>query len=152
MASQALNLIQKKTPELEFKKTASDPSASVDPSFLSEPPIDPKTKLRLLGRYGKVAAEVIANCDPSEFSFVRSSPNLWAELRWAARCEGIVHLEDLLLRRIRLGTLLPDGGIEVIERIKAIVKEELGWDENLWEIELRDYKVLLEKSYSMKVL
>lgn len=152
MASQALNLIKREIPELEYRKAVSNTSASVDPSFLSEAPIDPRTKLRLLGRYGNVAAEVIANCDPSEFSFVRSSPNLWVELRWAAQSEGIVHLEDLLLRRVRLGTLLPNGGIEVIERIKAIVKQEMGWDENLWEMELRDYKVLLEKSYSMKFL
>jgi glycerol-3-phosphate dehydrogenase len=35
-----------------------------------------------------------------ELSPVESSSNLWAEIRWAAKSEGIVHLEDLLLRRV----------------------------------------------------
>jgi glycerol-3-phosphate dehydrogenase len=35
-----------------------------------------------------------------ELSHVESSSILWAEIRWAVRAEGIVHLEDLLLRRV----------------------------------------------------
>jgi glycerol-3-phosphate dehydrogenase len=97
------------------------------------------------------AAERITNSDPSELTSIGSSPNLWAEIRWAARAEGIVHLEDLLLRRVRLGILLPAGGIEVIGKIKKIVKEELGWNENRWEMEFRNYKLLLERSYSKKL-
>ena len=42
---------------------------------------------------------------------IDSAPALWAELRWAARDEGVVHLDDLLLRRVRLGLLLPQGGV-----------------------------------------
>ena len=36
-------------------------------------------------------------------------PTLWAELKWAARHEQVVHLDDLLLRRTRIGSLLPHG-------------------------------------------
>jgi len=32
-------------------------------------------------------------------------------LRWAARAEAVSHLDDLLLRRVRLGLLLPGGGV-----------------------------------------
>ena len=151
MARQAIKLLRKNIPGLQFKKTISTTSTSVDPPLLSEAPIDQKTKIRLAGRYGLEAAERITNSDPSELTSIGSSPNLWAEIRWAARAEGIVHLEDLLLRRVRLGILLPAGGIEVIGKIKKIVKEELGWNENRWEMEFRNYKLLLERSYSKKL-
>ena len=36
---------------------------------------------------------------------------LWSELRFAARDEAVVHLEDLLLRRARLGLLAENGGM-----------------------------------------
>jgi glycerol-3-phosphate dehydrogenase len=151
MARQAIKLLRKNIPDLQFKKTISTTSTSIDPPLLSEAPIDQKTKIRLAGRYGLEAAERITNSDPSELTSIGSSPNLWAEIRWAARAEGIVHLEDLLLRRVRLGILLPAGGIEVIGKIKKIVKEELGWNENRWEMEFRNYKLLLERSYSKKL-
>ena len=41
---------------------------------------------------------------------IPGTETLWAELRWAARAEAVVHLEDLLLRRTRLGLLLRGGG------------------------------------------
>jgi glycerol-3-phosphate dehydrogenase len=64
---------------------------------------------------------------------------LWAELRWAARNEGVVHLDDLLLRRVRLGLLLPVGGLPWLELIRAIVQPELGWDDERWAEETAVY-------------
>jgi glycerol-3-phosphate dehydrogenase len=43
------------------------------------------------------------------WSTIPNTNVLWAELRWAARSEGVVHLDDLLLRRVRLGLLLAAG-------------------------------------------
>ena len=37
-----------------------------------------------------------------------------AECRWAARMESVVHLDDLLLRRTRLGSLLAGGGESIL--------------------------------------
>ncbi|MDF5909243.1 glycerol-3-phosphate dehydrogenase C-terminal domain-containing protein [Pseudomonas aeruginosa] len=41
---------------------------------------------------------------------VGASETLWAELAFAAEAEMVLHLDDLLLRRTRLGLLLPGGG------------------------------------------
>ncbi len=41
---------------------------------------------------------------------IPGTPYAWGELRWAARNEAVVHLDDLLLRRTRIGLLLPKGG------------------------------------------
>lgn len=150
MAKQAINLLIKKIPDLKDRNSPPPKSISINPELQSEIPIDQKSKLRLLGRYGIDAPEIIEISDPSELSFIGSTPNLWVEIRWAARAEGVVHLEDLLLRRVRLGNVLPSGGMEVIERIKQIVIKELDWGEELWEKELRNYKLLLEESYSIE--
>jgi glycerol-3-phosphate dehydrogenase len=64
---------------------------------------------------------------------------LWVELRWAARNEGVIHLDDLLLRRVRLGLLLPEGGLPWLNQIRAIVQPELGWDDERWRAEAAEY-------------
>jgi glycerol-3-phosphate dehydrogenase len=74
---------------------------------------------------------------------------LWAELRWAARAEAVVHLDDLLLRRVRLGHLLPEGGAEVLPRIRAICQPELGWDDDRWASEEASYLDLWRTCYSL---
>ena len=39
------------------------------------------------------------------------------------------HLDDLLLRRVRLGLQLPEGGAALLPELRAICQEELGWDD-----------------------
>jgi glycerol-3-phosphate dehydrogenase len=76
------------------------------------------------------------------------SPSLWAELRWAARSEGVVHLDDLLARRVRLNINLPGGGINELAKIREIVQPELGWSDERWEEEAGRYKGIWEDYYS----
>jgi glycerol-3-phosphate dehydrogenase len=75
---------------------------------------------------------------------------LWAELRQAARAEGVVHLDDLLLRRVRLGLLAPNGGLDQIERIRGLVQFELGWDDARWQAEVDSYAQLWRTSYRFR--
>jgi glycerol-3-phosphate dehydrogenase len=62
----------------------------------------------------------------------------------------VVHLDDLLLRRVRLGLLLPNGGLDIIDRIRRIVQSELDWDDAHWEQEVTAYAQLWQKAYSNK--
>ena len=94
---------------------------------------------RLAGRHGAAAAEVVRGARPGELEPIAGTPWLWAELRHAARAEGVVRLEDLLLRRVRVGLLLPDGGASLLPRVRAICREELAWDDGRWAMEERDY-------------
>jgi hypothetical protein len=55
----------------------------------------------------------------------------------------------LLLRRVRLGHLLPGGGEAVLARIRAICQPELGWDDAKWEKEEAAYRDLWHKCYSL---
>jgi glycerol-3-phosphate dehydrogenase len=109
--------------------------------------LDASARLWLIGRHGADAPAVLAAANAGECTTISDSPALWAELRWAARAEGVVHLDDLLLRRVRLGLLLPQGGIPLLEHIRAVVQHELGWDDARWEEEARQYTDLWHASY-----
>ncbi len=104
---------------------------------------------RLLGRYGAAAPAVVAAAHPGELASVPGTLTLWAELRWAARAEGVLHLDDLLLRRTRLGLLLPQGGAELLPRIRTICQPELGWDDGRWQAEAEAYQALWQRCYSL---
>jgi glycerol-3-phosphate dehydrogenase len=111
--------------------------------------LGPAGRLRLLGRYGAEASQLLAAAQASELDAIGASPALWAELRWAARAEGVVHLADLLLRRVRLGLLLPEGGQPWLEQIRPIVQPELGWDDGRWQAEVIGYGRLWRSCYSL---
>ncbi len=106
-------------------------------------------RLRLLGRYGVDACDVVNAAESGELTHVDEAMALWAELRYAARAEGVLHLDDLLLRRVRIGLLLPRGGMEQIARVRTIAQKELGWDDARWECEAAEYARLWEKCYSI---
>jgi len=79
---------------------------------------------------------------------IGDSPSLWAELRWAARAEGVVHLDDLLARRLCLAINLLGGGLAQMDRIRAIVQPELGWDDKRWGEEETKYRETWQRYYS----
>jgi len=115
------------------------------------PPVDLGHGLRrrLRGRYGRYAAQVIGLKENDDMERIPGTDTVWAEVRWAARGEAVVHLEDLLLRRTRLGLLLKKGGTGYLDRIGHICREELGWDLNRWEDEVASYKRLWEECYGL---
>jgi glycerol-3-phosphate dehydrogenase len=148
MACQALNLLNKKIKELQCSQPKGSMLESPDPKLLTEFMPDKSKLIRIIGRYGHDAEGLLKSADPSSLTTVGSTPNLWAEVRWAAQAEGIIHLDDLLLRRVRLGILLPDKSMSITHDIKGIIQKELGWDEARWDGELSNYNHLLKQSYS----
>ncbi len=110
--------------------------------------LEPASARYLAGRHGLETREVLAATQAGERESIPPLQNIWAELRWAAREEGVLYLSDLLLRRVRLGLLLPDGAAGVMERVRAIVQPELGWDDAEWQRELSDYRATWKKYYS----
>jgi len=100
---------------------------------------------RLNGRYGAAAPQLLSR--PAELAPVPGTPVLWAELRHGARAERVVRLEDLMLRRTRLGLLLPEGGAEHLPRVERICREELGWDARRWREEQAAYRALWRRCY-----
>ncbi|HOD44463.1 MAG TPA: glycerol-3-phosphate dehydrogenase/oxidase [Anaerolineaceae bacterium] len=113
-----------------------------------ETDLDPAEKLRLLGRYGTDAPSLLETSRVEDLEHVCQTPTLWAELGWAAKAEQVVHLEDLLLRRTRLGLLLPDGGLEDLPRIRELCQPALGWTDEQWSVEEQAYQNTWRQAYA----
>jgi glycerol-3-phosphate dehydrogenase len=129
---------------------AGDPIFSkVERQRLVQAGLDCKFTQRLLGRYGMVAEDVFKCAGEGELSPIPGTDTLWVELRWAARNEAVVHLEDLLLRRTRLGILLEEGGMKLFDRIKPICQQELGWNDDQWNHEVETYCNLWHQCHSV---
>ena len=110
-------------------------------------PNNPAWGQRLLGRYGDMAGTMLAAGSNQEHSLIGDTEFCLAECRWAARHESVRHLDDLLLRRTRLGMCLANGGEAIFPEIKAICCTELGWTDTLWDAELARYKTIWKQFY-----
>lgn len=103
------------------------------------PGLDTAAARRLAGRHGRAAASVVSGARPGELEAIPGTPYLWAELRQAVRAEKVVRLDDLLLRRVRAGILLPDGGASLLPRLREVCAGELAWDDGRWSMEEQAY-------------
>jgi glycerol-3-phosphate dehydrogenase len=101
--------------------------------------LDPAAWERLSGRYGKAALLVVADAAKEDLEPIPGTRTLWAELAYAARHESVRHLSDLLLRRVRIGLLLPEGGMAHMGRIERLCRTGLGWKKNRWRREVKQY-------------
>jgi glycerol-3-phosphate dehydrogenase len=114
------------------------------------PPRVPASMLRrLAGRHGAHAQALLDAAQEGELETVPGTETPWAELRWAARAEAVQHLDDLLLRRTRLGLQLRDGGEGQLDRVRAICQPELGWLDATWDAELAAYLALWRAHHSL---
>ena len=109
----------------------------------------PMAKRRLQARYGAQAATFAALAQTGDWRWVAGSNTLWLEVRIAARLEDVVHLDDLLLRRTRLGLLLPHGAAACMDGVKTICQIELEWTDTQWHAELVRYQALIARCYSL---
>jgi glycerol-3-phosphate dehydrogenase len=147
MAQQALRAVRSYLPEhsrLGSEERVLDPL----PPEASLCDVPPDLRLRLMGRYGTEACALVEAAQAGEMQAAAPSPSLWAELRWAARSEGVVHLDDLLARRVRFNINLPGGGANEMPRIRKICQPELGWNDERWEQEEKTYRDTWSTYYS----
>lgn len=104
---------------------------------------------RLVARLGDLAPQARAAAKAGELEAIAPTPTLWAELRWAFRAEEIMHLEDAMLRRTRLGILLPEGGAAILGRVRDIALAEAGWDDARWRAEEERYRALIARCHAL---
>lgn len=125
------------------------------PVFASTSPLKYHRRLsvsqsaRLQGRYGAQAQALVDAAQDGELETIAGTESVWAQLRWAARCEAVQHLEDLLLRRTRIGLQLRGGGVAILPRVRGICQPELGWTDERWDAEQTAYLALWQSHYSL---
>jgi glycerol-3-phosphate dehydrogenase len=103
--------------------------------------------LMMAGRLGRDVTAFFKESEPDQLHPIETMSQLWAELTWAAKNEAVVHLDDLLLRRVRMGILLPNGGLDHIAKIQNLVQDPLGWTEKIWIDEVARYQSIWHENY-----
>ncbi|MDX1787230.1 MAG: glycerol-3-phosphate dehydrogenase/oxidase [Psychrobacter sp.] len=144
---------------LAFNETDSKELGSLTTAvFSNQPPTNPKfstltppLQQRLQGFYGLQLDTLLELAHDEDLAYVTDSNTIWAEIRFAARHEQVIHLDDLLLRRTRLGLILPHGAMTplISTRLKQICQQELGWDEQKWQQEVARYQDLWQRYYHL---
>lgn len=135
----------KRYPEGEFDEQIFSPYQAQNKKLAS---LTPYTQKRLQGHYGMDVDALLELAKEDELSLIPGTRTLWAEVRWAAAYESVIHLDDLLLRRTRLGLLLEQGGLIYEEKIRDICRNELKWSEQKWQDEKARYQDIWSKHYS----
>ena len=104
---------------------------------------------RLLGRFGAPGWRCCARPRRPILETDAGTATPWAELHWALRHEQVRFLDDLLLRRTRLGLLLPAGGAELLPRLEPIAREALGWSAGEWRDQCDRYARIIDQCYQV---
>ncbi|MGB3829818.1 MAG: glycerol-3-phosphate dehydrogenase/oxidase [Ornithinimicrobium sp.] len=97
----------------------------------------------LLHRYGSMMYELLELIeeDPSLAQPLTEAPAyLRAEIAYACSHEGVLHMEDLMMRRTRLIYEIKHKGVDALPEIAAIAAEVLGWDSAKEEAEITSYR------------
>lgn len=76
-------------------------------------------------------------------------PALLDALDWALANEMVLHLDDLLLRRVRVGCTQPHGARALLPQVRALCQARLGWDDARWASEQSRYLDIVARAYSL---
>lgn len=103
----------------------------------------------LTNRYGRPFLDWlgrIEECDYTPFCGTLITP---LEIYYTAEHESVVHLDDLLLRRVRLGLVRRDGGADCLPLLKERLQYIMNWSEGDWIREVERYLRIIQESYSI---
>ncbi|MEV0326411.1 glycerol-3-phosphate dehydrogenase/oxidase [Micromonospora echinospora] len=101
----------------------------------------------LLERYGSLTLDLLAliAADPLLAAPLAGAPEyLAAEVTYAARAEGALHLEDVLTRRTRISFETTHRGLESAEHTAELMGAVLGWDADVRAREVAHYRARVE--------
>lgn len=104
---------------------------------------------RLAGRHGHALPRLAELIGELGSECIGASTTLWAELALACDDELVLQLDDLLLRRTRIGLLLAGGAAAELPRIRALCQPRLGWSDARWEEQQQRYLALWRQCYSL---
>lgn len=148
IALDALAAAQSQLPQPEV---SSDDRVFSSPGMTAEElvPSNPVWGRRLIGRYGAAARNLLDEAPQEEHLRIDSTDFCLAECRWAIQHEAVIHLDDLLLRRTRLGLLLENGGEQLFADLQSLFCHVSGWNESHWEREVTRYRTIWKRHYSL---
>jgi glycerol-3-phosphate dehydrogenase len=112
-----------------------------------------QTIAHLLRRHGDRIRDVLAliEADPALGRPLHpETPHLRAEVIIAVEREGARTLDDIMLRRLRIGLELPDGGIGIAPDVAGLAAPALHWDDDQIEAQIEHYRSRSQAAQSWK--
>ena len=123
------------------------------PELPADLPIEASLAMDWLSRYGATSLDFLSASASAERTPIRGNDNTsLADLRWVMCHESVRHLDDLLLRRTRLGLIARQGGATLLPQLRPVVQQELNWGDSQWEEEAARYLAGWEKTYGVPSL
>lgn len=104
---------------------------------------------QLAARLGQNIDFMLENSSAEELKYIDGTSFSLAECRWSLQHEAIQHLDDLLLRRTRLGQIMPEGAKKLFSELKPLCMLLLGWNEQKWNEEQQRYQKIWQQYYSL---
>ena len=148
IALDVIKAARKHFPDI-IQSSLHDPVFTAAPFTAEQLNVEITMAKRLLGSYGHHAKQIVDSAEPEQLEPIADTRFCLAELRWCAKYESVVHLDDLLLRRTRIGQLMKNGAEEIFEPIKEICQQEMSWSNETWQLELDRYRTLWQQHYSI---
>ena len=105
----------------------------------------------LIKRYGKSFQDWLETLHERDFAPFSGCSITPVEIYYAADQECVVHLDDLLLRRVRLGLVLRNGGAACLPALKERLQIIMNWSDQDWTREVDRYLRIIQESYSIPV-
>jgi glycerol-3-phosphate dehydrogenase len=97
----------------------------------------------LLHRYGANIRDIAAICEadpPMAITLEAAAAYLGAEIVYAITHEGALHLDDIMLRRTRLGFEYEAHALAALDEVSAIAAAQLGWTRRQRQAEVDAYR------------
>ncbi|WP_089301797.1 glycerol-3-phosphate dehydrogenase/oxidase [Haloechinothrix alba] len=97
---------------------------------------------RLIGRYGSLVEELLDQlAEHPEWGepIPGAEDYLMVEAAYAATHEGAQHLDDVLCRRLHIGTETADRGVRAARHVAPVIAPVLGWDAGTTSHEIERY-------------
>lgn len=99
----------------------------------------------LVRRLGAQALPLAVASEPEKLKPLEETFGLCAaEVAYHLQCSQVVHLSDLLLRRVRVGVWQPRRCLELAQSLRPVVRRAASWSVQRWQQELE----LLERELS----
>ncbi|KAB1645173.1 glycerol-3-phosphate dehydrogenase/oxidase [Gulosibacter chungangensis] len=114
--------------------------------FVTTHGLEDRFTRHLLRRYGNNIAElaqIVAEIPEAARPLGAASAYLRAEIIYAIRAEGALHLDDLMDRRTRIRFEYPNQGLDAVVEIAAIAAQELGWSAEREREEVAAYRAMV---------
>jgi glycerol-3-phosphate dehydrogenase len=104
---------------------------------------------RILSRYGPASLDALRHAFELDLQELQALGVSRFEFQWVAEHESVLHLDDLLLRRLRVGLTACEGGRRHLEAIRPTVQRALGWDSVRWRWETERYDSIWEQAHGV---